>query len=179
MKSLRTLFSLLLGTLSLTFAQRPVEGTVLICYGFQFPSGGTLALRYYPSETFSVEIFSGAFPNIFHYGARANIYTKKKLPNEFISVGFSTMSLYNPTLAYEPERRDSVLFIGTFFDGIDVGVGRDLPFGDARFSFQLGPTYILHAENRFYNGMREVESEESMVTWSTLLQGLVVAPVPR
>ena len=175
-------FALLCTFVALTtiaVAQPPVKGTVLICYGFQFPSGGYLALRYYPSETFSVEAYSSAFPNIFNYGVRANIFTKKSLPNELLSIGFSSMSLYNPVLAYEPEQRDSVLFIGSFFHGIDLGIGRDAPFGDARISFQLGPTYVFNAEDRYFNGKREVERTESMITWSSFLVGTVVAPVPR
>ena len=160
-------------------AQPPVKGIVMICYGFQFPSGRYLALRYYPSETISVEVYSSAFPNIFNYGVRANFFTKQLLPNEFLSIGFSSMSLYNPTLAYEPERRDSVLFIGSFFHGIDLGIGRDVLFGDARISFQLGPTYVFNAEDRYFNGKREVERTESMITWSSFLVGAVVAPVPR
>lgn len=169
----------LIGLTTFAVAQPPVKGGVLICYGFQFPSGGYLALRYYPSETISVEVYSSAFPNIFNYGARANFFAKKPLPNEFLSIGFSSMSLYNPALAYEPEQRDSVLFIGSFFHGIDLGIGRDVPFGDARISFQLGPTYVFNAEDRYFNGKREVVRTESMITWSSFLVGAVVAPVPR
>lgn len=178
MKRNTFIFSFVVFT-TIAVAQPRVEGTVLVCYGFQFPSGGYLSLRYYPSETISVEIYSSAFPNIFNYGARANFYTKQTLPNEFLSIGFSSMSLYNPTLAYEPERRDSVLFIGSFFHGFDLGIGRDAQFGDARISFQLGPTYVFNAEDRYFNGKREVERTESMITWSSFLVGAVVAPVPR
>ncbi|MBI2429854.1 MAG: hypothetical protein HYV29_13870 [Ignavibacteriales bacterium] len=47
------------------FAQH--KGDFFICYGFEFPSGGYLSLRYYPVDNIGVEIYTSAFWYIFNY----------------------------------------------------------------------------------------------------------------
>lgn len=170
---------ILLSTIILSsslFAQH--KGDFFICYGFEFPSGGYLSLRYYPVDNIGAEIYTSAFWYIFNYGARVNIHQEKSLPHTFFSIGFSHMTAYNPSTVHDTTT-GQVLYLSRFMRGIDLGIGRDVEFDFKHLSFQAGPTYVLKIEDSFYNEQHEIETIETDPLFSYFFTGTFLAHLPE
>jgi hypothetical protein len=149
-----------------------------ICYGFAFPSGGYLSLRYYPADRMGLEIYTSAFWNIFNCGGRLNIHTTANLPHTYISIGYANISAYNLDVGYKAEKNTTTL-LKRFVRGIDIGFGREVEYDFKHFSFQLGPTYILTMEDTFLNQDYEEETIESPPLFSYYLVGIQLARLPE
>ncbi len=154
------------------------KGDFFICYGFEFPSGGYLSLRYYPAGRIGMEIYTSAFWNIFNYGARVNIHTTAQLPNTYISIGCMNISAYNLNAVYDTSDT-APLFLKRFVRGIDLGVGREFEYDFKQFSFQLGPTYILDMQDTFLNPEHKEETFTTPPLFSYYLIGIQLAHLPE
>ena len=177
---MRTIISILfLFTLFSAPISAQSKGDFFICYGFEFPSGGYLSLRYYPVDRIGVEVYSSAFWYIFNYGARLNIHTETvKFPHTFISIGYSNISAYNPYAVHDTSE-STMLFIRRFVKGIDLGVGREVIFDNKRFSFQAGPTYVVNMEDSFYNEEHKEEFVQTPPLFSYFFVGTLLSSLPE
>lgn len=135
------------------------KGDFFVGYGFEFPSGGYLSLRYYPADKIGVEVYTSAFWYIFNFGARANIHVQEALPHTFISIGYSHITAYNPGAVHDTSNAE-LLFLQRTLQGIDLGVGREVEYDFKHFSFQAGPTYVLKLEDSYVDNNRKIETEE-------------------
>jgi hypothetical protein len=168
----------LFGTIFSSPLYSQLKGDFFICYGFEFPSGGYLSLRYYPEDKIGMEIYTSAFWNIFNYGGRFNIHTSANLPHTYISIGYANISAYNLDAAYDTSNT-TPMFLRRIVRGIDIGIGREVEYDFKHFSFQLGPTYILTMEDTFLNQDYEEETIESLPLFSYYLVGIQLASLPE
>jgi hypothetical protein len=154
------------------------KGDFFIGYGFEFPSGGYLSLRYYPADKIGVEVFTSAFWYIFNFGARANIHVQEMLPHTFISIGYSHITAYNPGAVHDTSNAE-LLFLQRTMQGIDLGVGREVEYDYKHFSFQAGPTYVLTLEDSFVDNTRKIETVEIPTMFSYFLVATQLNQLPE
>ena len=159
-------------------ASSQLKGDFFICYGFEFPSGGYLSLRYYPANLIGLEIYTSAFWNIFNYGGRLNIHTTADLPHTYISIGYANISAYNLDATYDTSHT-APIFLRRVVRGIDIGIGREVEYDFKHFSFQLGPTYILAMEDTFLNEEYKEETVEPPPLFSYYLVAIQLAQLPK
>jgi hypothetical protein len=176
MKTFR--FILIFAAALTQFMNAQNKGDFFICYGFEFPSGGYISLRYYPVEKIGAEIYTSAFYTVFNFGARMNIHTSSALPHTFISIGYSSMTVYNPFGAVDTTGGRSY-FIKRWMSDVDLGVGREVEYDFKHFSFQLGPTYILKTEDTFYNDTMRDETVEASPVFSYFFVATMLAHLPE
>ncbi len=157
-------------------AQR--KGDFFIGYGFEFPSGGYLALRYYPVEKIGVEVYTSAFWYLFNYGARINVHIQNELPNTFITIGYSRITAFNPGAIHDTSGADN-LFLQRMMQGIDLGVGREVEYDYKHFSFQLGPTYVLTLEDSYVDAHRKIVTFEIPTVFSYYFVSTQLAQLPE
>jgi hypothetical protein len=162
----------------LTPLSSQIKEDFFITYGFAFPSGGYLSIRYYPVDKIGVEIYSSAFWNIFNYGVKINIHSTTSLPHTFISIGYSHITAFNPYILSDTSV-GRVIYLSRLVEGIDLGIGRDVDYDNKHFSFQLGPTYIVNLKDSFFNEHREIETFESPVLFSYFFVGTMLAQLPE
>ena len=153
------------------------KGDFFICYGFEFPSGGYLSLRYYPVDKIGLEIYTSAFWNIFNYGARANIHTTTRLPHNYITIGYTNISAYNLNAVFDTSDT-APMFLKRLVQGIDIGMGREIEYDFKHFSFQLGPTYILDMQDTFLNSEHKEETFNPPPLFSYYFVGIQLAQLP-
>ena len=154
------------------------KGDFFIGYGFEFPSGGYLSLRYYPADKIGVEVYTSAFWYIFNFGARANIHVQETLPHTFISIGYSHITAYNPGAVYDTSNA-KLLFLKRTMQGIDLGIGREVEYDYKHFSFQAGPTYVLTLEDSFVDNNRKIETMETAALFSYFLVATQLNQLPE
>ena len=154
------------------------RGDFFIGYGFAFPSGGYLSLRYYPAERIGVEIFTSAFWNIFNYGAKATIHAQNSVPNNFISIGYSHITAYQMGTVFDTSAARN-LWLSRTMEGIDLGVGREVEYDYKHFSIQAGPTYVLHLRDEFVTERKTIETEEIPSMFAYYLVATQLNPLPE
>ncbi|MFZ4620852.1 MAG: hypothetical protein ACOYNS_09845 [Bacteroidota bacterium] len=157
-------------------AQR--KGDFFIGYGFEFPSGGYLSLRYFPVEKIGVEVYTSAFWYIFNYGARMNVHIQNGLPNSFITIGYSHMTAFNPGAVHDTTGAEK-LFLQRSMQGIDLGFGREVEYDFKHFSFQLGPTYVLTLEDGYIDAQRKIVTYEVPTMFSYYFVATQLAQLPE
>ncbi len=154
------------------------KGDFFIGYGFEFPSGGYLALRYYPVDKIGFEIYTSAFWYIFNWGARANIHVQQALPHTFISIGYSHITAYNPDAVHDTGSGD-FYFLQRTMQGVDLGIGREIEYDFKHFSFQIGPTYVLNIEDGFVNKPQDFENVQTSPMFSYFFVATHLAHLPE
>ncbi len=173
------IYSLIAGIILLSsFCTAQRKGDFFIGYGFEFPSGGYLSLRYYPAEKIGVELYSSAFWYIFNYGARLNVHIQEELPNSFITIGYSRMTAYNPGAVHDTTGAGR-LFLQRSMQGIDLGLGREVEYDFKHFSFQLGPTYVLTLEDSYIDSDRTIVTSEIPTMFSYYFVATHLAQLPE